>query len=305
MTDVVEELLAKYQVRKTRAQKTAFIAFLCERYPELAVEENGLFKSRNLVAGNPDSARLILTAHYDTCAALPFPNFLTPKNLPVYLLYQLAVFAPILAVVFLVSFAIGRWTQNPGAAFCVGIAACVLLFLPLFAGKANPHTANDNTSGVAVLCCLLDTMDEEMRRRTAFVFFDHEEIGLIGSAQFRKKHRAGVERALVVNLDCVADGDTIMIILNKRARRDYGNALRRAFDRVEDKEVRFEKSSVTLYPSDQIQFPCNAAVAAFHRHCIFGYYLSRIHTSRDTCFDERNIAYLSKSLRALAYEITD
>ena len=39
MHDISREILESYQVRKTKEQKSRFIAFLQTRYPELRVEE--------------------------------------------------------------------------------------------------------------------------------------------------------------------------------------------------------------------------------------------------------------------------
>jgi hypothetical protein len=47
--------------------------------------EKASFGGRNIVIGNPDTAKVLYTAHYDTCARLPFPNFITPKNIFIYL----------------------------------------------------------------------------------------------------------------------------------------------------------------------------------------------------------------------------
>ena len=86
-----EDILPAYEIRKTKRQKTAFIDHLAEIYgSRMQVEEWGtLVKSRNIVLGNPDTASVIYTAHYDTCARVPFPNFITPKNIALYLLYQI------------------------------------------------------------------------------------------------------------------------------------------------------------------------------------------------------------------------
>ena len=51
--------------------------------------EKGAFGARNIVIGDPEAAKVLYTAHYDTCARMPFPNFITPKCLPIYLLYQI------------------------------------------------------------------------------------------------------------------------------------------------------------------------------------------------------------------------
>ncbi len=303
MTDVSRAILSDYQVRKTRAQKTAFIMFLRGRFPDLLVEEGGLLRNRNLVIGDPDTAKLIVTAHYDTCAELPFPNFLTPKNFLVYLLYNLLVMIPIFLLTAGFAYLMGRVTQNFWVAYWSSLGLFALVFTLLFAGKANPHTANDNTSGVVTLCELLCAMDGEARRQTAFVFFDNEELGLFGSALFRKMHGKALQGKLLVNLDCVSDGDALMIIQNKRARALYGEALRHAFAGTEGKTILLERASSVFYPSDQIHFSCYAAVAAFRKSKIFGYYLDKIHTRRDTVFDERNITYLCESLCRLAREL--
>ena len=94
MTELSREILRDWQVRKTKAQKQRFIDMLQRRLPGLTVEEGGWPHCRNLVLGDPDSADVLFTAHYDTCARLPFPNFVTPKNLPIYLLYQVLILIP-------------------------------------------------------------------------------------------------------------------------------------------------------------------------------------------------------------------
>ena len=96
MRDISWEILEKYQVRKTRKQKTEFINFIKERIPEARVEE--VIRSRNIVVGDVEKAKVVLGAHYDTCARLPFPNFLTPKNLFFYLLYSILLCAGMFAV---------------------------------------------------------------------------------------------------------------------------------------------------------------------------------------------------------------
>ena len=59
-----------------------------------------------------------------------------------------------------------------------------LLFTVFMGGKPNKHTANDNTSGVITLLELMNRLSPEQKERTAFVFFDNEENGMLGSAFF-------------------------------------------------------------------------------------------------------------------------
>ena len=89
----------------------------------------------------------------------------------------------------------------------------VLAMFLLMAGPANRHTANDNTSGVTTLLDIMTALPTEARESVAFVFFDLEEMGLFGSAGFANQHKQIAKNTLLVNFDCVSDGDTILFAL--------------------------------------------------------------------------------------------
>lgn len=291
MTELSKEIFEKFQVRKTEKQKTRFITFLCSRLEGVQVEQNKLFANRNLVIGDIQKARLIVTAHYDTCAVLPFPNFLTPKNIPVYLLYNVLIAAAIWGITALAGRLAFLLTANAWAAY---LAVWSTLFVSVFllvAGPPNQHTANDNTSGVITLCEILQALPCAEKEKIAFVFFDNEETGLIGSALFKRKHKNELKDKLVINFDCVSDGDTLLLILNKKARQNFGVLLKEAFVSSE-KEILFSNAASTLYPSDQLWFEQNMGVAAFRRNKLFGLYIDKIHTRRDTVWQEKNIEIL-------------
>ena len=263
------------------------------RFPELRVEESKIIHNRNLVAGDLETAEFILSAHYDTCAVLPFPNFIMPKNIPITVLYSLLICIPF----FLIAFGFNLLLALVTDSFFVHYWATLILIIGLivlvfFAGIPNKHTANDNTSGVITLCELMERMPEELRKKVLFVFFDNEENGLLGSAFFRKLHKKELGDKLILNFDCVSDGDHILLVLNKAARKQYGGRLEAAFPSTAEKTVHMEKSSSAMYPSDQAGFPLSAAVAAMKKLPLLGLYLDRIHTGRDRIFDERNIEYL-------------
>jgi len=299
MTELSKDILARFQVRKTKAQKTAFIERMQAAYPELTVETGGFCKPRNLVIGNIETAQVVFTAHYDTCARLPFPNFITPLNIPLYLLYQLLIAAPVVALMFLAMYFGSIWSGT----FLVGYVAMWLVFAAfmwmMLGGPANPHTVNDNTSGVLTLCEILAAMTPEEREKAAFVFFDLEEAGMFGSSRFAQVHKKVMKDKLLVNFDCVSDGDHILVIHSKKARLRWENVICEAFGPVPDKEVRIERASRAIYPSDQSQFPCGVGVAALNRKKGIGLYMDKIHTKRDTVLDERNILYLRDAARRL------
>jgi len=291
MTELSQTVLESYQIRKTKKQKTAFIELLQKELGKenVRVEKSGSFGSRNIVLGDPASAKVILTAHYDTQPVLPFPNFLTPKNLPLYLGYNILLVLCFGVLFFFVGFFAGMLNADPllTTVLSEGLVF-VLLGLMLF-GPANRHTANDNTSGV--LTVLEAYQNEAIRGKAAFVLFDHEEMGLLGSAAYAKAHKKELPGKLVMNFDCVGDGDNLMLILSRDAA-NLAEPLRTAFTGEGEKQFLIENAKGTLYPSDQISFKRSVGVAAFRRHPKIGLYISRIHTKKDTICEEENIRLL-------------
>lgn len=300
MLDLSREILADYQVRKTKKQKLRFIEFLKGYMPDLKIEEGGFPRNRNIVVGDISRAKVILSAHYDTCAVLPFPNFITPKNFLFTILYSLLICIPFLAVLVVAELLLSYYTDNYFINFFVPWLLMVGLMLLVFmGGKPNKHTANDNTSGVITLCELMGSLSIEQRSEVAFVFFDNEENGLLGSSFFRKKHKNEIKDKLLINFDCVSDGNNVLLVLNRTAENLFGNAVSNTFVSVEDKEVHICKSSNTFYPSDQMGFPMNMAVSTLKKNRILGLYMDRIHTGRDTVFEEGNIEFIVSRIKSL------
>ena len=128
-----------------------------------------------------------------------------------------------------------------------------------------------------------------------FVFFDNEEKGLFGSSAFNKEHKDVMKDKLLINFDCVSDGDYLMLIPDKNHVAEYEESLKAAFADVTEKTVLIESSKGTHYPSDQRNFKKNIAVAALKKGR-FGLYMDRIHTPRDTVMDEMNISVLKTGI---------
>ncbi len=296
MDQIINDIFEKYQIRKSNKQKTAFIDYTKEKAQEMGFDarvEKGSFGARNIVVGDPDKAKVIYTAHYDTCARLPFPNFLTPKNFGVYLLYNLAIVIAFFVIAFIIGMVFGVLSVYAGidityTSFVAEIVYLVLLLLVLF-GPANKHTANDNTSGITVLFGIMKSLPADQRDKVALVFFDLEEAGLIGSSSFAGKHKNIKENTLLVNYDCVSDGEDIMILTKKKAV-PYTEKLADAFHNKEGIAVDLTKKA--FYPSDQAAFKVGVGVAAFKKTKGGMLYMNKIHTSKDTVYRRENIDFL-------------
>ena len=307
MTEAAKTVLTAYEVRKTKGQKEAFRAFLCRELGKLGYEprvESGrsLVTSHNVVAGDPEKARVLLTAHYDTCAVLPFPNFITPRNLPVFLLYQLAVAAVIFILAIAVEVALIMAFDPPlWAALLAMYAALAFCIWWMLAGKANRHTANDNTSGVIALLEMAAALPPEDRDGVCFVWFDNEELGLFGSSAFAAAHRRVRADTLTLNFDCVGDGDYLQFFPSGVVKKDSETmALLESAFLSEGKKVVEVVRGLGLYPSDQARFRRGVGVAALKKAPLIGYYMDRIHTRRDTVLEEDNVQLLCRGVLRLA-----
>lgn len=297
------DVMKSYPVRKSKKQKQAFRADVTQWLQGLGYsvrEERGSFHSRNLVIGDPQRARYLVTAHYDTCARLPFPNLITPCNFWTFLLYQificLMLMLPALAMgglagYLLHSFDIGYFL------FMVLLWAAIVLML---IGPANSSNVNDNTSGVVTLLEIAKSIPELHRKNVCFVLFDLEEAGLIGSASYKKKHKREIPNQLVLNLDCVGEGDDIYFFPTAKLKKSKERLapLQKLAGGYGKKSIAVRTKGFSIYPSDQANFPYGVGICALKRGWA-GLYLSRIHTPRDTVLDETNVNILRAALTTL------
>jgi hypothetical protein len=300
-----EELFEKYEIRKSKKQKTEFIEWV-KNYAEgkgFKVDvEKGSMGSRNIVIGDADKAEVIYTAHYDTCAVMPFPNFITPKNFLIYLIYQIILCFILFLPAMLVLFGFAEFAPNylgigTMISYVLLIGVCALIMV----GPANKHTANDNTSGVATILACLDTFSP--KDDVAFILFDNEEVGLIGSGSYASKHKVIAKSTLLVNFDCVSDGDTMLFVLNKKTK-DLVKIFEESYESPRDVKTDVVYKGV-FYPSDQTAFKKGIGVCAMKKNKFFkSGYIDRIHTKRDTIFREENIKYLAEGSYKLYKNVT-
>ena len=304
MIEAPMDVLVQFPVRKNKKQKQAFrdsVQSYAESLGFPVMVEKGKFGSNNVVIGNPETAKYLVTAHYDTPAAMIVPNLITPCNFWTFLGYQLVVTAMILGIAFvpgLVLTALGFDTQL--AAFTWLVCVYGMLGLMLL-GPGNKSNANDNTSGVVTVLETAAKMPEDLRSRVCFVLFDLEEAGLIGSSSYAKKHKNEIKDQIVLNCDCVGDGDELMMFPTKRVKKNERqiNALRDICGSQGFKSLGLREKGFAYYPSDQKNFPNGVGIAAFNRSKWAGLYCDKIHTKKDTVLDEKNVSFLRDRLTEL------
>ena len=294
------DVLTKFPVRKSKRQKSAFCKSVQEYLQDLGYQttlEKGSFGCRNLVAGDPEHAKILITAHYDTCARLPFPNLITPCNFFSFIAYQVFLVAVIFLPSIVLGWFVGYLTQSFETGYLAGYFLLLFSVVLMMVGPANPRNANDNTSGVVTVLEFASKLSQQWRGDVCFVLFDYEEAGLIGSASFRSKHKKASQQQLVINLDCVGDGDTIMLFPTGKLRRNkkmlsYVSSCEGCFGA---KTVAVRKKGFSVYPSDQSSFPYGVGICAL-RKSKFGLYLGKIHTAKDIVLEIENVNILCDCL---------
>ena len=300
MTVTTKEIFEKHEIRKTKKQKKAFRKYLMSTagsYGYATSSEKVGKHARNIIVGDPERAKVVYTAHYDTCAFLPFPNFITPLSIPIYLIYQLVLSITLYIIPFLFMFALPdnvlAMTESYGlylACMLLGYALLILITYLIMAGPANKHTANDNTSGVTLLIDIMRDIPVEYRDKVAFIFFDLEELGMIGSKGYASMHKSAKKNMLLINFDCVSDGKDILFAVRKKAT-DVQDLLKSAFAENGTYSVTVASKGV-FYPSDQLNFDRGIGVAALKKTKRGLLYMDKIHTTHDTVYDEENIEFL-------------
>ena len=294
------DVLTAFPVRKSKQQKQEFrdaAQSYLKQFGYSPTVEKGSLGCRNMVIGDPETAQYLITAHYDTCARLPIPNLITPCNFWAFLGYQLVVMLLMLLVPAIPGALAGLLAGSFDVGYYVWFLCVWAVIALVMIGPANKHNANDNTSGVVTLLEIARSLPESQRGKVCFVLFDLEEAGLIGSAAYRKAHKKASDSQLVLNLDCVGDGDYIRFFPTKKLKKDRKKltSLYKACGYLGKKDVLVHEKGFSVCPSDQANFPYGVGICALRKKGKT-LYLSRIHTPKDTILEETNVNILRAAL---------
>lgn len=294
-----EQITQRFPVRRTPEQKDAFRQWIQEECGHMGysarVEEAE--KHRNVVIGDPEAARAVFTAHYDTPAAFFLPNFMTPRNRLFFWGKQVGMI--LLFVLFGAVVGVPVWLLlgSGSAGLLAGYVVYMLLVFSMRISPANKNNVNDNTSGVAALMELMARIPAEDRAKAAFILFDNEEKGLQGSKVYAKAHPAVKDSGFVVNLDCVGDGEHVLLISNEKARSAQAyTALTQGLEAADGRELHIFPMESSVGNSDHKSFKTSSVVYACSMMKGVGYYCDKIHTKKDTVCEQVNLDFLAEGL---------
>ena len=294
-------LLTVHPVRKTGAQKREFRQWLLRELKRAgwkAGEEtygkwNG---SVNVVAGDPDRADIFLCAHYDTGSRMLIPDFVSPANVLAHICYHLAAALALAAAAFLLALAVSFPLDQPGLMLPLFLVLAVAGLGLAAYGPANQSNANGNSSGVLAL--MAAAREVRPGKRVCLVFLDNNERSLLGASAFKKRHIDKASQCLFIDLDCVGDGEELLLIPSKYSRWDGAllEALESSFPEGEEMRPHVLAKGLQYYPSDNRKFKFHVTVCACRYLAGLGYYIPHLRTKKDTVLQEKNAAYIARSI---------
>ena len=300
--NTVEELCDEYMIRNSPKQKERFLRFIQDICAEKGwtsqLEQIGF--SRNLVIGDLSSAKIVVSAHYDTPIRSLFPSILYPHSkartrwsmywpIPVFVFF-------FVLLSFLLEFSV----------FQIMIRIAYILFLlivciRLWFGPANEENLNENTSGVAVLLILMQILNKANRSKTAFVLFDHGAHSPAGSEKFYRNHRSEFRDKFLIDLDCVGLGEMFFIFPGKGVTS--GKLSKELAVWIKKQAIRKDKSCISIAGSRGIckncatPFPNSAEICTVQPTGRFAEGIKYRGTPKDRKWDESNLDILAQSLR--------
>ncbi len=306
MDQYAQRIARDYPVRRKAQEKENMRAYLMGQLREMGYDAklNDCGRAMNVIAGDPERAKIFYAAHYDTPLHEPLPALICPTRPVTYMLYQ--ALTPILTLVlaFVVSVGVTFVLNWPNMTLPLFLVLLLGALAYLRWGPSEKNNVNDNTSGVAALLRTAEQLTPRYRNDVCFLFLDGGSENMQGAKGFRKRYPSAKEKP-VLCLDCVGSGDELLILPGRGARwnGDLLDAINGSFEISERKTCYDKVDGLVHFPGDQRAFKQGVAICAVRHVRGFGRLICP--TRRDNVIDEENLELLSRGLvkLAAAYQI--
>ena len=307
MSRFLDRITWEFPVRYKTRQKESFRSWLLWELKEMGYHAE--LQSRdtplqiggrvtNVVAGDPEKARLLLVARYDTGIRGLLPPMIMPSRPVTGFLYMALTPVLVLLGSLVLSFALTFPINAPQATLPLFLLLLFASLLYLRFGPGETRTLNDNTSGVAALLETAAALTPRYRGEVAFAFLEGGLGGMSGAKSFRARYPSSREKT-VINVNCVARGDEVLILPSKYSRwnGELLDAVSESFENSERKTVFLKTDGLVYYPSDNRAFRYAVAICACEKAPGFG---RLICPRRAEHVDEENITIIKNGLCKLA-----
>ena len=176
-----------------------------------------------------------------------------------------------LAVSFLISFGVTFALNMPNMTLPLFLLLLVVgLFYPKY-GKSEMNNKNANTSGVVALLEVAKALTPRYRGEVCFLFLDGGTQGSKGAKRLIHAHPELKKKSVVV-LDCVGEGDELLILPGKASRWNDKllDTILEQFSNSERKTCFLKTDGLVHYPSDNRAFMGGTVICACKKVKGFG-----------------------------------
>ena len=289
MNEFAERIERDFPVRRKEKEKVDFRTWLVYTLKELGYSpklESGTSalsaggNVTNVVVGDIEKAKIVLTAHYDTGVREVLPPLICPTRPATYMLYEALMPLLALAVSFLISFGVTFALNLPNMTLPLFLLFLIVaLFYPKY-GKSERDNLNDNTSGVVALLEVAKALTPRYRGEVCFLFLDGGTQGSKGAKRLIHAHPELKKKSVVV-LDCVGEGDELL------------DTILEQFSNSEKKTCFLKTDGFVHYPSDNRAFTGGTVICACKKVKGFGRCILPRKTEE---IDEENLSLLCDGL---------
>lgn len=303
MNEFAARIERDFPLRRKEKEKMEFRTWLVHTFkelgytPKLESGESALAAGgsvTNVVVGDIDKAKVILAAHYDTGVREILPPLICPTRPFTFLLYQALFPLLLIAGSFLIAFAVTFPLNIPNMMLPLFLLLLVVaLFYPKY-GPDEKNNCNNNASGVVTLLEVAKALTPRYRGEVCFLFLDGGTQGSKGAKRLIHAHPELKKKSVVV-LDCVGEGDELLILPGKASRWNDKllDTILEQFSNSEKKTCFLKTDGFVHYPSDNRAFTGGTVICACKKVKGFG---RCILPRKATGIDEENLSLLCDGL---------
>ncbi len=298
MQKFFERITREYPLRRKSQEKENMRTFLVGQSRTLGYDAKLSSRRRatNVVVGDMEKAKIVLCARYDTGLRELLPQFICPTRPVTYFLYQALTPVLMLLVSFILSFALTFAIQRPALTLPLFVVLLLGMLMYLRFGPSETRTANGNTSGVAALLGVMESLTPRHRGTVALAFLD------AGGGKALKANFPSLREKAVINVECIGCGDEILILPSKYTRwnGELLDAINECFENTETKTCFLKTDGLVYYPSENRAFRYNSAICACKKVAGFGRFVKQLSSE----IDEENLEVVRKGLVKLIEKAT-
>lgn len=302
---VEKELNSTHKRRFKKIEKKNFYDYVSNLSSNLGYESSiqGSKRTKNIIFGDLENAEILIGAHYDTPFFSRHLTILTrffgywigqfiliPLMVLLYSGLMVLGFKVIDNINFKVE--IMNYIIRPVIPL---ISFIIFMFILMPFMFSNPSNANDNTSGVLGVLSCMKKLSPNLKNKVAFVLFDNEEWGLLGSnnlSRYIKKQR--IKNKFVINMDCIGLGEYYYICgLKSNIMEKLTDNLKIEANLNDIKTSNFKYA----YPSDHVSFKESLSICVYSKAILTKTVsIKNYHSPNDKVIDLNKIDIISNAI---------